>query len=135
MIVLDEELQGLGLEQDIEHWYRGAVLIVKQLRPDTVIKDEAIPVLLRQARQPTFVTINHSDFWRHTPAESAFCLVCFKLNADQALGIPDLLRSLLRVTDFRTKRARMGKVALVGRRAIQYYSTGDKLVHILGWPR
>lgn len=57
MIVLDEELQGLGLEQAIAHWYRGAVLVVKQLRPGTVIKDEAIPTLLRRANQPTFVTI------------------------------------------------------------------------------
>jgi hypothetical protein len=54
MIVLDEELQGLGLEEAIAHWYRGAVLIVKQLRPGTVIKDEAIPMLLRRAEQPTF---------------------------------------------------------------------------------
>jgi hypothetical protein len=68
MIVLDEELQGLGLETAIAHWYRGAVLIVKQLRPDTVIKDEAIPELLRQVKQPTFVTINHTDFWRRLSA-------------------------------------------------------------------
>jgi len=57
MIVLDEELQGLGLEEAIAHWYRGAVLVVKQLRPDTVIKDDVIPTLLRRAEQPTFVTI------------------------------------------------------------------------------
>ncbi len=62
MIILDEELQGLGLEVAISRWYRGAVLIIKQLRPGTVIKDEAIPALLRRAKQPTFVTINHTDF-------------------------------------------------------------------------
>lgn len=49
MIVLDEEPQGLGLEEAIAHWYRGAVLVVKHLRPGTVIKDEAIPTLLRRA--------------------------------------------------------------------------------------
>jgi hypothetical protein len=54
MIILDEELQGLGLEVAISHWYRGAVLIIKQLRPGTVIKDQAIPALLRRAKQPTF---------------------------------------------------------------------------------
>jgi|SRR6185295_8893437 len=80
MIVLDEELQGLGLERAIADWYRGAVLIVKRLRPGTVIKDEAIPTLLRRVNQPTFVTINHSDFWRRIPAEPSFCLVCFRLN-------------------------------------------------------
>jgi len=64
MIILDEELQGLGLEAAIARWYRGAVLVVTQLRPGSVIKDEAIPTLLRQVKQPTFVTINHADFWR-----------------------------------------------------------------------
>jgi len=62
MIILDEELQGLGLEAAISRWYRGAVVIIKHLRPRTVIKDEAIPALLRRAKQPTFVTINHTDF-------------------------------------------------------------------------
>jgi hypothetical protein len=35
MIVLDEELQGLGLEEAIAKWYRGSVSVVKQLRPGT----------------------------------------------------------------------------------------------------
>jgi hypothetical protein len=133
MIVLDEELQGLGLEDAIAHWYRGAVLVVKQLRPGTVIKDEAIPTLLRRAEQPTFVTINHADFWRRIPPEPSFCLVCFKLTADQGQEIPMMLRRLLRLPEFRTKRERMGKVASVSRRGIQYYSNRDKLIHILGW--
>jgi hypothetical protein len=133
MIVLDEELQGLGLEESIAQWYRGAVLVVKQLRPGTVIKDEAIPTLLRRAQQPTFVTINHGDFWRRIPAESSFCVVCFKLTADQAQEIPVMLRRLLRLPEFRTKRERIGKVVSVSRREIQYYSNRDKLIHILGW--
>ena len=74
MIVLDEELQGLNLEDHLSSWYRGAILIIKDLRPRTVIKDDAIPGLLRLTRQPTFVTINHSDFWRRTPANKAYCI-------------------------------------------------------------
>ena len=31
MIVLDEELQGLGLEEAISGWYRGSVLLIKAL--------------------------------------------------------------------------------------------------------
>jgi hypothetical protein len=58
MIVLDEQLLGRGLERDIAQWYRGTVQFVIDLRPHTVIKDEAIPALLRQRSQPTFVTIN-----------------------------------------------------------------------------
>jgi hypothetical protein len=33
MIVLDEQLQGLELEDAIARWYRGTVLVVKTLRP------------------------------------------------------------------------------------------------------
>lgn len=73
MIVLDEELQGLGLEEAICRWYRGAVVIIKQLRPATVIKDEVIPSLLCQAKHPTFVTINHTDFWRRVRAARSYC--------------------------------------------------------------
>lgn len=75
MIVLDEELQGLGLEEAISRWYRGSVILIKALRPGTVIKDEVIPTLLRQAKQPTFVTINHSDFWRRATAQQSFRLI------------------------------------------------------------
>ena len=48
MIVLDEQLQGLGLEEAIARWYRGAVILEKKLLPGRVIKDEAIPALLRR---------------------------------------------------------------------------------------
>ena len=64
MIVLDEQLLGRGLERDIAQWYRGTVRFITDLRPHTIIKDEAISALLRQQSQPTFVTINDRDFWR-----------------------------------------------------------------------
>ena len=48
MIVLDEHLQSKGLEDKIRNWYAGTVMSVLDLRPDTVIKDEAIPGLLAQ---------------------------------------------------------------------------------------
>lgn len=134
MIVLDEELQGLGLEAAISAWYRGPVILIRALRPGTVIKDEAIPALLRQAKQPTFVTINHRDFWRRAAAEKAFCLLCLKLTSDQTEELPRRLRRLLKLSEFKTKRARMGKVALVSQRGVQYYSVASELVHVFGWP-
>jgi hypothetical protein len=133
MIVLDEELQGLGLEEAISGWYRGSVLLIKTLRPGTVIKDEAIPGLLRRVRQPTFVTINHGDFWRRVSAERSFCLLCLKLAADQAEEVPHWLRRLFRFPEFHTKKIRMGKVALVSPRSVQYYRVEDNLIHLLGW--
>ncbi len=47
MIVLDEQLLGRDLEIAIARWYRGPVLFITDLRPGSVIKDDAIPVLLR----------------------------------------------------------------------------------------
>ena len=47
MIVLDEQLLGRDIENQIAHWYQGAVCFIIDLRPDTVIKDDAIPRLLQ----------------------------------------------------------------------------------------
>jgi hypothetical protein len=79
MVVLDEQLLGRGIERDIARWYRGAVQFIIDMRPNTVIKDDAIPVLLRQQSQPTFVTINERDFWRKVPGDYRYCIVCFAL--------------------------------------------------------
>lgn len=66
MIVLDEQLLGRNIEEQIARWYQGAICFITDLRPNTVIKDDAIPKLLQQENQPTFVTINEQDFWRKT---------------------------------------------------------------------
>ena len=134
MIVLDEQLRGLGLEEAVARWYRGAVFVVKKLRPGMVIKDEAIPALLRQLKQPTFVTIDYMDFWRRIPADNAFCIVCLELPTERVEDIPVRLRQVLRLPEFKTKKARMGKVVLVRETRLQYYSLHEKLVYILRWP-
>jgi len=134
MIVLDEQLQGLGLEEAVARWYRGAVIVVNKLRPGIVIKDEVIPALLRQLTQPTFVTIDYMDFWRRIPADTAFCIVCLEFPTERVDDIPVRLRQLLRLPEFKTKKARMGKVVLVRETRLQYYSQHEKLVHILRWP-
>jgi hypothetical protein len=64
MIILDEQLLEHDIEANISKWYRGAVRFVTELRPNTIIKDDAIPQLLRQQNQATFITINEKDFWR-----------------------------------------------------------------------
>jgi hypothetical protein len=99
-----------------------------------VIKDEAIPTLLRQLKQPTFVTIDYMDFWRRVAADNAYCIVCLDLPTERVEEIPAWLRQLLRLPEFKTKKARMGKVVLIRERRLQYYSPHDKLVHILRWP-
>jgi hypothetical protein len=103
MIVLDEQLLGRGLEQDIAHWYRGTIQFITDLRPHTIVKDEAIPALLRQQPQPTFVTINERDFWRKVAADRRYCIVCFVLSDARAREIAPALRALLRVQTFEPK--------------------------------
>jgi len=62
VIVLDEQLKNSGVEEQLAGWYRGRIVNITMLRPGTVIKDDAIPLLLRQVRAPVFVTINTTDF-------------------------------------------------------------------------
>jgi hypothetical protein len=58
MIVLDENLTDQQLIRAIAAWYRGNVTFITTLRPQTIIKDDAIPGLLLTVPSPTFVTIN-----------------------------------------------------------------------------
>jgi hypothetical protein len=134
MIVLDEQLQGLELEDAIARWYRGTVVVVKTLRPGTVIKDDAIPTLLRRLKQPTFVTINYADFWQRVLGDRSCCIVCLALTIDQADKISGWLRQLFRLPEFKTKAARMGKVVLASQRRLQYYRIHERHVHSLRWP-
>jgi hypothetical protein len=128
MIVLDEQLLGRGLERDIAQWYRGTVQFITDLRPHTIIKDEAIPVLLRRQAQPTFVTINDRDFWWQVAPDQRYCIVCFILSDARAREIPSALRALLRRPEFRTKAHRMGKVIRVTNNDISYYTSGDRQI-------
>jgi hypothetical protein len=131
MIVLDEQLLGRGLENTIARWYQGTVCFITDLRPHTVIKDDAIPRLLQQERQPTFVTINESDFWRKVDSNNRFCVVCFALPDSQAHEISPRLRLLLRRPAFSTKRQRMGKVVRVTNRQISYYTFDNKQIRVI----
>jgi hypothetical protein len=85
MIVLDEQLLGANLEQAIGKWYQGNVCFITDLRPNSIIKDEAIPMLLRKEAQPTFITINERDFWRKVAISEYFCIVDFIGNKQKKL--------------------------------------------------
>jgi hypothetical protein len=122
MLVLDEQLLGRHLEVPLGRWYRGPVRFITDLRPGTVIKDEAIPTLLRQQQYPTFLTINEADFWRKVAIDAQFCVVCSALPDSRAREIPDLLRAVFRRPAFRTKARRMGKVLRITQRTVSYYT-------------
>src|SRR5262249_996885 len=132
MIVLDEQISRESLHRGLG-WYSGQVVFLKQLRPGSVIKDDAVPVLLRQARQPTFLTINVADFWPRVPTDRRYCIVSFPLPDEQVDEIPGLLRRLLRLVAFKTKAARMGKVARVRPTQVQFYEVGDPRIRKIPW--
>jgi len=126
MIVLDEQLLGRDLDSEIARWYPGNVRFVIDLRPGTVIKDDAIPALLREQSLPTFVTINVRDFWRKVEPDRKYCIVCVDLPDSRVREIPGILRSLLRTPDFRTKRKRMGKIVRTTAETSVFYSIDEK---------
>lgn len=129
MIVLDEQLPYRTLIPAIRRWYRGRVCLITELRPATVVKDDAILSLLLTARQPTFVTLNWTDFWPRTSAHPRLCLLCFALETDRALEIAVLLRRLFRLPDFKTRATRMGKIARVSSEQVAYYQVRSRQVH------
>src|SRR2546422_9278856 len=94
MIVLDEQLVGYGLHTPMARWDRGTVTDIAQLRPNTVIQDKAIPMLLRAALRSMFVTINVAYFWWRLAPDIRFCIVCCAVPHTRAQEVPDLLRRL-----------------------------------------
>ena len=131
MIVLDEQLLGRNIEEMLAKWYRGTVHYIIDLRPHTVIKDDAIPLLLRQQNQATFVTINERDFWRKVAIDNQFCLVCFTLPDSRVAEIPQTLRRLFRRPEFSTKAKRMGKVIRVTDEEVSYYTFSDRQIRFV----
>ncbi len=121
MIVIDENLHDRRIVEAIAAWYPGQVVSIVTLRPKTVIKDEAIPDLLSQAGQPTFVTINAPDFWKKIRPRDTFCVVAVALPKERSREGPDLLRRLFHVAGFATKASRMGKVIRVTPTHIEFY--------------
>jgi hypothetical protein len=130
-IILDDQLFDLEVLIPIARWT--TVQRLRDLRPGEVIKDERVPVLLREASQPTFATID-MGFWKRELRDARYCILCFPLSNDEQHKLPGLLRSLLRLPEFRTKTARMGKIVQVSPTLIRYWQRGDDQLRRLTWP-
>lgn len=133
MIVLDENTLQESILRAIERWYPGRVCVVADLRPGTVIKDEAIAAVLMQQRHPTFVTTNAIDFWLRVHPHERYCVVCLPIPNERQNEIPDLLRRLLHLPEFCTKAARMGRVARVTSAGVQFYDLTHPGVQTISW--
>ncbi len=123
MIILDENIHDQRIQSGIVEWYPGPVVSIRTLRPNSVIKDDAIPTLLRQASQPTFLTINAQDFWKRIEPHRRFAIVNMELTPAQIYEIPNLLQRLFRLDEFKTKSARMGKIIRLNHKRVEYYET------------
>lgn len=128
MLVLDEQLIGRRLEIALRRWYRGRVVLITELRPGSVIKDDAIPILLGEQNRPTFLTINERDFWRKVAIDPRFCVICFALPDSRVQEIPETMRAVVRLPNFRTKSRRMGTVLRVAEGRVSYYTYRDRQV-------
>jgi hypothetical protein len=126
VIVLDENLDDHRVKTPLVSRYRGKVASIRDLRPGTVIKDDAIPAILCEQKNPTFVITNVSDFWHQTPAHPGYCIICFPLSTDRQDEIPELLMSLLRHRCFKTAKQRLGKILRVTCNDIAYYQSGHR---------
>ncbi len=91
-------------------------------------------MLLRQLSQPTFVTINVSDFWNIVEPQSEFCIITVALPPEQLSDIPELLRQALRLPLFNTKAQRMGKVLRLTLPQLEYYHQ-RKQIYAVDWPK
>src|SRR5262245_28515157 len=121
MIVLDENIRRQTVLESIASWYPGQVISVTRLRPQSTIKDEAIPTLLRRANEPTFVTINVSDYWNKIESSSDYCIIAIEIPNERIPEVPTLVRAILRLRQFQAKANRMGKVIHWTPTHIEYY--------------
>jgi hypothetical protein len=133
VIVLDEHLEEGWLHEQLLQWYQGAVVNLTDLRPNTTIKDDAVPALLRTVRDPTFVTINIRDFWRKIEADRRFGVVCIDLADKRKREMPALLRGLFALEPFKTRAARLGKVVLILPTNVRYYTDRTKPYLTVDW--
>jgi hypothetical protein len=123
MIVVDEQLADPRIILDIRRWYKGKVISINEVRPQTIVPDEVIPALLRELNAPTFVTINFQHFWQKISASPAYCVVCLKLPAERSREVSQMLRTVLSQPTWRTKRERMGNVIFVSGQRVACYSS------------
>ena len=127
-IIIDEQLTYRLVVEPIRTWITASR--IRELRPQQIIKDDRILQILCELKQPTFVTID-AGFYDKRNRDKRYCILYFALTTRQQVQIPNLLRRLLWLPFFRTKAARMGKVAQVKQTTVTYWQLGDDELHEL----
>ena len=129
-LLLDEQLNTPHLLPVIRKWIKAEKLTVE--RPGEQILDDRVPSILRTLKQPTFVTID-AGFWNRSLCHADYGILYFDLRVDQQELLPGLLRSLLRLPEFRTRALRMGKVARVSTASISFWDVNHQELQHAAW--
>ena len=129
-LILDDQLDVLELLPRLSKWITARRL--QTLRPGELILDDRVPEILGTLKQPSFVTIDE-HFWQRHLRNPDYCILYFALRGDQQEQLPSLLRALLRRSEFRTRAARMGKVARVSAAAIDYWQFQSRESRWIEW--
>ena len=109
-----------------------SVVRLTELRPNERILDDRTPQLLLELDRPTFVTIDR-DYWNRAFCHPRYCILWFELLDKQQLQLPSLLHELLRLSEFKTRAARMGKVARITHDEIEFWQFGNQEKERLEW--
>ncbi len=129
-IVLDEHLGVHEVREPLQRWISAQK--IENIIPGEILKDERILQVLRQLKQPTFVTLD-SGFYHRRHRDGRYCLLYFVLPRAEQSRLPDLLRQLLRLPEFKTRAVRMGKVARVNRESAEFWQVGDDKERTVRW--
>ena len=125
-IVLDEYLGRTEVLDPLQKWITATK--IEDLAPDETLKDDRIFRILWNQKQPTFVTLD-AGFFHKKHCDQRYCLMYYVVPRQQQSRIPVLLRRLLRLSEFKTKAVRMGKVVRVSEREIEFWQLGDEKRH------
>jgi hypothetical protein len=128
-LVLDDQLDVQQILPALEGWT--SAIRLQELRPGEHVLDDRVPEIQRNLKTPTFITIDHG-FCNRRLSNPGYCILYFDLMSHEQQRLPDLLRRLFRLPEFRTRSARMGKVGRVGEMAVTYWQGGKK--HVLDLP-
>ncbi len=129
-IIVDEQLGRTEVLLPLKKWITARK--IESFRPFEVIKDDRVLQILWELKRPTFVTID-SNFYDKRHCDKRYCLVYFVLVPLEQNQLPHLLRRLLQLPEFKTKAARMGKVARVSKTGVRYWQLNDDEEHRLEW--
>jgi hypothetical protein len=116
-LFLDEQLDARLLPA-LRKWVTAQRLA--DLWPDEVILDDRLPELLLTLKQPTLLTID-KGLWDKSLCHPGYAVpVCWLPQDEQGL-LPELVRMLFRLPDFRTRAKRMGIVARMNKTGVEWW--------------